>query len=249
MIRLEGVRFRYAGSESPALDVPSLAVDKGELVAITGPVGSGCSTLLLVASGFAPRMTGGTLEGTREVAAQRAGIVFATPWTQLTGIAQTVLAEVAFGPASEGVPRAEVLARAHRALERMGARHLEERNPASLSGGELQRVIVAAALALEPDLLVLDDPAAELDPEAADRLYRMLAELAREGRTILVATPDIDRVAAVAGRALVLDGGRIVADGAPREVLTTEVARIAAAAGCPGRPPLDIAELARRAGR
>ncbi len=250
MIALREVRFRYPGSAASALEVPSLDVAGGELVAVTGPVGAGCSTLLLVASGFAPRITGGTLEGSRDLGAAKAGVVFATPWTQLTGIAATVLAEVAFGPASQGLPREEILERARGALARLGALHLRDRNPVSLSGGELQRVIVAAALALEPDLLVLDDPAAELDPEAADGLYDLLGALAREGRTLLVATPDLERVSRVATRALVLERGRIVADGAPRDVLTgTEVAGMAADAGCPGRPPLDVPALVARVRR
>jgi len=247
VIRLERAVFRYAGRPEPALTVERLDVARGELVAVTGPIGSGCSTLLLVASGYAPSITGGTLEGERRIEARRPALVFATPWTQLTGIAHTVLAEVAFGPASDGLPREQVLAAAHAALERLGAHHLASRDPALLSGGELQRVVVAAALAQQPDLLVLDDPAAELDPEAADRLYDLLGDLAREGRTVLVATPDVARAAHVATRALVLERGRIVADGVPASVLSeTDVARIARAAGCPGPLPLDVAALVAR---
>jgi energy-coupling factor transporter ATP-binding protein EcfA2 len=252
LLALRDAVFRYPAAREPALVVPTLAVGKGEFVAVCGPIGSGCSTLLLVAAGFAPRITGGTLEGERTLGARNTAVVFATPWTQLTGIAHTVLAEVAFGPASQGLPRDVVLDRARVALGRLGAGHLESRDPASLSGGELQRVIVAAALAQDPELLVLDDPAAELDPAGADQLYDLLGTLAREGgrggeRTVLVATPDVERVARVATRALVLAGGRIVADGAPRAVLDdTDVARIARAAGCPAPLPLDVASLVRR---
>lgn len=250
MIRLRGTTFTYPGADAASLEVASLDVARGELVLVAGPVGAGASTLLLVAAGFAPRMTGGTLAGERTLAAARPAIVFATPWTQLTGIAHTVFAEVAFGPASLGEPRADIAARVHPALDRLGVAHLEQRDPATLSGGELQRVIVAAALAQDPDLLVLDDPAAELDPEGADRLFDLLAELAREGRTVLVATPDLERAARVATRALVLESGRTVRDGPPAAVLDgTEVARIARAAGCPGRPPLDVAAFAARVER
>jgi energy-coupling factor transporter ATP-binding protein EcfA2 len=219
LVRLAGASFTYAGAGAPALRDLTLEVGAGELVALAGPAGAGTTTLLLVAGGYAPRVIAGTLTGERTIAAQRPAIVFATPWTQLTGLCHTVHAEVAFGPASHGRPREVVLVAAERAMRQAQVDHLEGRDPATLSGGELQRVIVASALALEPDLLVLDDPAAELDPAAADGLYRLLREVAQAGAAILVATPDLERVAPVATRAMWLEGGRVVKDGAPAEVL------------------------------
>jgi iron complex transport system ATP-binding protein len=106
-----------------------------------------------------------------------------------------------------------------RQLGRLGAAHLAERDPATLSGGELQRVIVASALALEPDLLLLDDPAAELDPAAADALYGLLRDVAHEGAAVLVATPDAERAARAASRGIRLEAGRVVADGPAAEIL------------------------------
>jgi energy-coupling factor transporter ATP-binding protein EcfA2 len=219
LVRLEGASFTYAGARDPSLRDLTLDVRAGELVAVAGRAGSGTTTLLLVAGGYAPRVVAGTLTGERTLAARRTAIVFATPWTQLTGLCHTVRAEVAFGPASHGLPREAVLAAAERAMRQVRVVHLTDRDPASLSGGELQRVIVASALALEPDLLVLDDPAAELDPAAADALYRLLRELAEAGAAVLVATPDTERVAAVATRALLLERGRLLRDGTPAEVL------------------------------
>ncbi len=219
LLRFDGCSYRYPGAAEPALAGLTLAVGAGEVVAVAGAVGAGTSTLLLVAGGYAPRLLGGTLEGTRASEARRPAIVFATPWTQVTGLFQTVRGEVAFGPASFRLPRERVLALTGEALERLGAAHLAGRDPAGLSGGELQRVIVAGALAMEPDLLLLDDPAAELDPAAADALYALLPRLAARGVTVLVATPDLGRAAPVATRALLLERGRVVRAGAPAEVL------------------------------
>ncbi len=219
LVHLAGAGFTYAGADVPALADVTLDVGAGELVAVAGAAGSGTTTLLLVTGGYAPRVVAGTLTGARTIAARRPAIVFATPWTQLTGLCHTVRAEVAFGPASHGLERAVVLEAASRAMRQVRVDHLADRDPATLSGGELQRVIVASALALEPDLLVLDDPAAELDPEAADGLYRLLREVADAGAAVLVATPDTERVAAIATRAILLARGRLVADGAPAEVL------------------------------
>ncbi len=219
LLRFEGCAYRYPGVAGPALADLTLAVERGEVVALGGAVGSGTSTLLLVAGGYAPRLLGGTLVGARVSASQRPAIVFATPWTQVTGLFQSVRGEVAFGPASFALPRERVLALTAGALEQLGAAHLAGRDPAGLSGGELQRVIVAGALAMEPDLLLLDDPAAELDPAGADALYALLPRLAERGVTVLVATPDHERAARVATRALLLRDGRVVHDGAPAHVL------------------------------
>ncbi len=220
LLRLERCSYRYPGAAAPALAHVTLALERGEVVLVAGAVGAGASTLLLVAGGYAPRLLGGTLEGVRAIEARRPAIVFATPWTQVTGLFQTVRGEVAFGPASFALPRERVMALTADALEALGAPHLAGRDPSTLSGGELQRVIVAGALAMEPDLLLLDDPAAELDPAGADALYALLARLAARGVTVLVATPDLARGARVASRALVLEGGSGVRDGPPGRVLT-----------------------------
>jgi energy-coupling factor transporter ATP-binding protein EcfA2 len=218
-LRFSEAAFSYAGADGPALTALSFEVSGGEIVALTGAPGAGTSTLLLVAGGYAPRLVGGTLAGRVELSARAPAIVFATPWTQLTGLCHTVFAEVAFGPCSHGLPADRVREVVARQLDRLHVSHLAERDPATLSGGELQRVIVASALALEPDLLLLDDPAAELDPAAADALYDLLKEIAREGTAILVATPDLERAARAATRAIRLDAGRVVADGPAAEVL------------------------------
>jgi energy-coupling factor transporter ATP-binding protein EcfA2 len=218
VLRLRDARYRYAGAASPALSGVSLEIARGEVIALSGAPGSGTTTLLLVAGGYAPRLTGGELIGERDLHAHAPAIVFAAPWTQLTGLCQTVSAEIAFGPACHAQSREHIRAVVQRQLERLGIAHLAERDPATLSGGELQRVIVASALALEPDLLLLDDPAAELDPAAADSLYALLPNVAAEGVAVLVATPDTARAAHVASRAIVLEAGRIVFDGPAERV-------------------------------
>lgn len=213
LVRLYNAWFRYAGAEHPALTGLMLDIAPGEIVALAGPPGSGTSTLLLVLGGYAPRLVGGTLTGERDLHARQPAIVFAAPWTQLTGLCGTVASEVAFGPASYGRPRDAIRENVARQLDRLGVGHLAARDPGTLSGGELQRVIVASALALEPDLLLLDDPAAELDPAGADALYALLQEVAAGGAAVVVATPDTTRAARVASRAIVLDQGRVAADG------------------------------------
>jgi energy-coupling factor transporter ATP-binding protein EcfA2 len=250
LVTLEHVRFTYAGASRPALDGVSLTVAPGEILAVAGATGAGASTLLLVATGYAPRVVGGTLTGSREITARRCGVVFSRPWTQLTGLCSTVREEVAFGPASYGLPPGAVADAAAQAMAALGIGGLAGRDPAHLSGGELQRVVVAATLAMGPDLLALDDPAAELDPEAADALYAVLPGIAEAGTGVLLATPDLDRAARVATRVVRLEHGQVVADGTPpRGLEETTVAVMARAAGCPAPYPTGVAALRARVAR
>ncbi len=225
------VTFRYAGSTVPALDQVSTEVRRGEVALVTGRLGAGCSTMLMAAAGFAPRLTGGTLAGTvhtlehtpwtepgRQALAGRVGFLLPSPWTQLSGMTHTVRDEVAFGPANLGWPRERIIESVSRALAMGGVEHLVERDPATLSGGELQRVIFAGVVAMQPDVYLLDEPAAELDPEAANKVYDMLPALA-ETAIVMLATTDVDRAASRASRVILLDRGRVMADGAPEAVL------------------------------
>jgi energy-coupling factor transporter ATP-binding protein EcfA2 len=219
LLRMSDVTYRYPGGGRPALDGINLQVNAGDVLALHGQPGAGSSTLLLVAGGYAPRLVGGELRGERTIVAVRPAIVFATPWTQLTGLCQTVFSEVAFGPASFGWEPGRITDASNAALEKVGIAHLGPRDPAKLSGGELQRVIIASALAMEPDLLLLDDPAAELDPRAALSLYQLLPVLAASGAAIIVATPDLERARLAATQAIRLEAGRIAQQGDPAEVL------------------------------
>ena len=256
-LTLSGVSFWYPAAERPALTDVSLAVAPGEVVALVGGVGAGASTLLLAAAGLAPRVVGGRLTGNVERTVASA-IVLPTPWTQVSGMAFTVRDEVAFGPANLGWPIERIWPAVGRAMERLEVGALAERDPATLSGGELQRVILAGALAMEPGLLLLDEPTAELDSSGTQAFWRLVRTLAREDRaSVVVATSDIDAVAAFADRVVWLEQGRVRGAGPPTEVLVDEaflregpggpmVVLAWRAAGCAGPLPLTVADAAAR---
>ena len=258
MIRLglERVTFRYPATDTPALDEVSLEVKGGEVVALVGNVGAGASTLLLVAGDLAPRVVGGRLEGRVTFDGQGPrGIVLPTPWTQLSGMAFTVWDEVAFGPANLGLPREEIVRHVERAVSRLGLEALVSRDPTTLSGGELQRVIVAGILAMRPALLLLDEPTAELDPTGARSLWELIRTLAREGTAIVVATSELDALPGVADRVIWLERGRVAATG-PAGLLATSglveanlgttVAAVWRSAGLPAPYPMTVAHAAER---
>ena len=255
-LALEHVTFQYPATEAPALEDVSLEVKGGEVVALVGSVGAGASTLLLVAGDLAPRVVGGRIEGrvTFEGEGPR-GIVLPTPWTQLSGMAFTVWDEVAFGPANLGLPRDEILGRVDHAVRRLGLEDLASRDPTTLSGGELQRVIVAGILAMRPTLLLLDEPTAELDPFGARSLWELVRTLASEGTAILVATSELDALPAAADRVVWLERGRVAATGAAALLASdalvvanvgTTVAAVWRAAGLPAPFPLTVDQAAQR---
>ena len=254
---LEGVSFWYPATERAALRDVTLEVATGEVVSLVGHVGAGASTLLLVAAGLAPRVTGGRLDGAVS-RAERSGIVLPTPWTQASGMAFTVWDEVAFGPANLGWPLQEIERQVEAALERLEIDGLAARDPASLSGGELQRVIIAGVLAMDPGLLLLDEPTAELDPAGARAVWRLVRDLARQGKAVLVATSDIDAIPDTANRVVWLEDGALRAVGSPRLLgddavcgagLGATVAGVWRAAGLASPYPLTVAEaVQRRAG-
>ncbi|HEV2712759.1 MAG TPA: ATP-binding cassette domain-containing protein [Gaiellaceae bacterium] len=223
LARVDRLGYRHPDATRPALEDVSLELQAGELVCLLGPSGSGKSTLLRALAGLVPHFHGGTFAGRVEVGgrdtrrarpSELAGTVasvFQDPEDQV--VFTLVANEVEFGLENLGVPAAQIPLRARAALEAGGVGHLARRRTSELSAGELQRVCLASALALGPELLLLDEPTSQLDPEAAERLLERLGELeaaavVSEQRPALP-LEHCDRV-------LFLEAGRLLLD-APRE--------------------------------
>ncbi len=248
-LRLDGVRFRHPGSRTWALDGLSLAAPAGAVTWLAGPLGAGCSTALLVAAGLAPRVTGGIREGTVRLwhadpgaggLVGRLAYVTANPAHQLSGVAETVWQEVAFAPANLGWPVERIRAAVDAALDRLGLAALHARDPRTLSGGELQRVVLAAMLVLAPAAWLLDEPASALDAAGRDALAGLLRSEAARGAVVVVASADADWMAGVADQLVVVRAGRAVLAGAPAALLAGEAIW---ADGGPGST--SVAALAR----
>ncbi|HUJ92867.1 MAG TPA: ABC transporter ATP-binding protein [Gaiellaceae bacterium] len=223
---VEDLTFSYPDA-APALDRVSLEIEPGEVVLVLGPSGSGKSTLVRALAGLVPWFHGGRFAGRVEVVghdtrrarpAELAGVVatvFQDPEDQIV-LAQ-VEAEVAFGLENVGTPPAAILPRVGRALDAVGAAHLAGRRVVELSGGELQRVCLASALALEPRLLLLDEPTSQLDPDGAEAF---LERAVASGAAVVVSEQRPAAALRHADRVLFLDRGRIVLD-APRDEAVT----------------------------
>ncbi|RLE51334.1 MAG: ABC transporter ATP-binding protein [Candidatus Methanomethylicota archaeon] len=234
IIELRRVTYTYPGSNKPAIRNVDLVIEPGEYVVITGPSGCGKTTLCRCLNGLIPHFYGGELEGEVYVSgmsvkstptsklAQIVGMVFQDPESQLFLL--TVEREVAFGPENLGLPRGEVRARVEEALNLVGIAHLRDRSPHELSGGEQQKVAIAACLSMKPKILVLDEPTANLDPESALHVLSLLSDLKnRLGVTIVLVEHRLEAVAPSADRVIVMDKGEVILDGAPREVLSKQV--------------------------
>jgi len=219
LVQFDGVRYRYP-TGMQALDGVTLAVQPGERVALAGPNGAGKSTLVLAMAGFL------RAEGTIRVAGHRLtpasardvrrhlGLVFQDADDQL--FMPRLADDVAFGPATMGLEPQEVEARVREALAAVGLEGYDDRVPYHLSVGEKRRAALATVLAMRPQILVLDEPSADLDPRGRRRLIHLLGGLEA---TLLVITHDLDLVVETCERTVVLDAGRVVADGPTADVL------------------------------
>jgi len=227
---LDRVTYAYPGASRPALDQVSLEIEPGELVVLAGLSGSGKSTLLRTASGLVPHFHGGVLAGQVRVAgmdtracgpaelAGTVGTLFQDPETQV--VMGTVRAELAFGLENRGQPPAAVARAVEETALSLGIGHLLDRPTHELSGGELQRVALGAALAGRPALVVLDEPTSQLDPVAGDELIGSLRRLNEDADTaIVLAEHRLERCLPFADRVIALVGGRVGCDASPREFL------------------------------
>ena len=242
-VTLARARYRYPETERDALGPIDLTVLPGEWVGVVGPTNAGKSTLCYVIIGLAPQFFGGRLRGEVSVfgsptasqpvneRSRRAGLLFQNPFTQLSGARERVDEEVAFGPEAHGLPRAEVEERVAEALRLTGLQDLRARHPLDLSGGQLQRLALAALLAMRPELLLLDEPTSQLDPAGSRALFDVLRGLHAAGTTIVMVEHRLEAVAALCPRVIALGEGRVLADGAPAEVFNRP--EVQASAGIP----------------
>jgi energy-coupling factor transporter ATP-binding protein EcfA2 len=221
-----GLSFSYGdgGADHPALADVSLDVAPGEIVLLAGRSGCGKTTLIRALAGLVPHFHGGRFGGSVEIGgrdtrrtrpAELAGTVatlFQDPEDQV--VFDGVLAEVSFGIENSGAPSREIERRARAALHGVGAAHLAERRVAELSGGELQRVCLASTLALEPALLLLDEPTSQLDAEGAVALLELVRRLARDrGTAVVISEHRVARTMAYCDRVVSLEHGAVVRGG------------------------------------
>ncbi len=241
-VSVQGVTFTYHGAERPALRGVSFEQSAGEMIGVMGASGAGKSTLAKCLNRIVPEFEDGDFRGTIRIAgeplgnlrvcdvAPKVGMVFQDFESQL--FSTNVAHEVAFAMEQVGLDRAEMDRRIIPALEAVGLRGFEHRDPMSLSGGEKQRLAIASVLALRPSVIVLDEPTTDLDPEGRAEVFELIAKLRAQGLSLIVIEHESEELRA-ANRIMVLREGEIATDGPPAEVF----ARTELLMECGVRPP------------
>jgi energy-coupling factor transporter ATP-binding protein EcfA2 len=225
---LDCVSFTYRDADTRALDGICLHQTAGQSIAIVGPSGAGKSTLVKCLNRIVPGFQDGSLEGTvriggRELRDQRVcdiaplvGMVFQDFEAQL--FSSNAASEVAFGMEQQGIERAEMELRVRAALQAVGLAGFERRDPATLSGGEKQRLAIAAVMALRPRVIVLDEPTSDLDPQGRAEVFALIDDLRAQGFTLIVIEHDLEALRRC-NRIILLREGKIIADAAPAELM------------------------------
>jgi energy-coupling factor transporter ATP-binding protein EcfA2 len=263
-LTLSQVSYAYPGAPRESVSDIELRIDQGEWVGVVGPTNAGKSTLCLLAMGLAPHFFGGRLKGTVMVygkdsltvtVAERStdvGLLFQNPFTQISGARERVDDEVAFGPECHGLPKAEIDQRVEESMGLVGLAGLAARHPADLSGGQLQRLALAALLAMRPKMLLLDEPTSQLDPSGTEGIFEVLAGLHSRGTTIVMVEHRLEKLCELCPRVVALVGGRLLADDTPDNVFNQPkvqervgmplYTRLARSAGLPQPWPVRLAD-------
>ncbi len=231
MIKIENLTYYYPNATTPALDNINLEIRDGEFILLVGPSGCGKSTLVQCLNGIIPKVTGGDLRGKIRIGekdissckvhqlSRHVGMVFQNPNAQLFGL--TVEEDVAFGPENLGMAREEIQKLVEKSIGIVGIEKLRKRFTFTLSGGEKQRTAIAGAIAMEPKILVLDEPTSDLDPMGTKQVLETVKRLNKDRSiTIILIEHKIDEVFDLADRTIVMDRGKIILDGKTSEVFT-----------------------------
>lgn len=234
LIEVKDLKYRYPGTTQLALDGVSFTVEKGEFIGIAGENGAGKSSLSQALLGLIPQFYKGAYGGSVTVCGMDArstpvselcrhvGLVFQNPFNQLSGAKDTVYDEVGYGLQNLGFPPEEIRTRVESVLRCFGIWEYRDRNPFDLSGGQLQRVAICSVLAMKPDVLILDEPTSQLDPEGSEEVFHTVDELTKMGITIIMIEQKIEKLAGYCDRVLLMHQGRVVDYDTPRRIFSRE---------------------------
>ncbi len=233
-IEVKGLKYKYPHTSKLVLDGIDFEADKGQFIGIIGENQAGKSTLCQAFAGLVPTMFRGAYGGKVivdgveaskvpiAVLCQKVGLVFQNPFNQLSGAKDTVFEEIAFGLQNLGVPREEIGKRVDKALKLLDIIKYKDRNPFDLSGGQIQRVAIASILAMEPEVLVLDEPTSQLDPQGSEDVFLVVEKLAKTGITIIMVEQKMEKLAAYCDKILLLHRGSQVAYDVPERIFSRD---------------------------
>ncbi len=232
VIELKDVTYYYPLTNKPAIKGVNLSIEEGKLYGVIGENGSGKTTLCALLRGFAPSFYKGKLEGevlvdgkptieyTSGELSLKIGYVFQNPFTQISGVKDTVFEEIAFGLENFGVPPKEIEKRVLDVMDLIGITSLADKKPFDLSGGQQQRVAFASIIVLDPDILIIDEPTSQLDPQGTEDVFKIIDTMKRNKKTIILVEHKVDLIAEYAEEIFVLKDGELIRSGNSKDVLT-----------------------------
>lgn len=234
IIDVKHLKYKYPGTDKLILNDISFTVEKGEFIGVIGQNATGKSTLCFSLSGLIPHFFKGGYGGhvtvndmiveTSELSdiIKTVGLVFENPFSQMTGSKFTVYEEIGFGLENIGIPRREMRKRIDQSLAIMNLTDLSDRSPFALSGGQMQRVAIASVIAMNPDILVLDEPTSQLDPQSSRNVFEVVEDLSNQGITIIMAEHNMEHIAKFADKVLLLHEGKRIDFDTPENIFSRD---------------------------
>ncbi len=234
-LTLRNVSYKYPLDEREVLKNINIEIEKGDFLAIIGRNGAGKTTLCNILRGFIPNFYKGEITGevmlegrrlsdyTTEEISQKIGFVFQNPFTQISGVKETVFEEVAFGRENLGMEKEKIKERVKEVLKLLEIEKIKDKNPYELSGGQGQKVALASIIAMDPEILVIDEPTSQLDPKGTEDIFKIIELLAEKGKTVILVEHKIELIGEYAEKIVVLDEGEIILKGDTKEVLRNKL--------------------------
>ena len=233
--KLEDVSYKYPLEDREILKNINLDIKKGEFWAVIGKNGSGKTTLCNVLRRFVPNFYKGELKGritlegkelkdysAKEIV-QKVGFVFQNPFTQISGVKETVFEEIAFGLENLALDAEYIRKRVEETLKLLHIEELKDKNPYELSGGQGQKVALASIIAMDPEIMVIDEPTSQLDPKGTEEIFEIIDILKKEGKTIILVEHKLELIAEYAEKVMVLDEGEMILSGNTEDVLKNKI--------------------------
>lgn len=233
--KLEDVSYKYPLEDREILKNINLDIKKGEFWAVIGKNGSGKTTLCNVLRRFIPDFYKGELKGritlegkelkdysAKEIV-QKVGFVFQNPFTQISGVKETVFEEIAFGLENLALDAEYIRKRVEETLKLLHIEELRDKNPYELSGGQGQKVALASIIAMDPEIMVIDEPTSQLDPKGTEEIFEIIDILKKEGKTIILVEHKLELIAEYAEKVMVLDEGEMILSGNTEDVLKNKI--------------------------
>lgn len=230
-IECKNVTYSYPLADTPAIENLNLKIEKGKLYGVVGKNGSGKTTLCSIMRGFAPSFYKGKIQGEvliqgkpltsyEDQISRKIGYVFQNPFTQISGIKNTVFEEVAYGLENFGVEVSEIEEKVINIMKLTDILDLALKSPFELSGGQMQRVALASVIVLEPEILIIDEPTSQLDPQSTESVFKIIKKLKEQEKTIILVEHKVDLLSEYSDEMIVLHDSQVIRKGESRKVLT-----------------------------